>query len=293
MDFGKLADVRHVDFSLPSTPAATFDCLELASPAPLQCFVGCPVWVNKAWEGKVYPHSALPRDYLNYYAQQFNSIELNATHYTLPDESTVDRWRQSVPAHFRFYPKILQELSHHNLQDYALLRTFCQRMQLLGDKMGGMFLQLPPHFKPASLKQLLAFCDEFPPEIPLAIEFRHPDWFKNFEKVARELEQRQISTVMTDVAGRRDVLHLRLTTASVLIRFVGNENPHSDYPRIDAWIQLLQQWVKMGLHSYYFFVHQPDNVSAPDLALYFIERWNQSHSQKITPPCWFVQPSLW
>ena len=77
---------------------------------------------------------------------------------------------------------------------------------------------------------------------------------------------------MTDVSGRRDVLHMRLTTSTAFIRFVGNDLDATDFSRIDAWIERLKTWFEAGLHEVYFFTHEPDNLTAPHLARYFFEK---------------------
>jgi uncharacterized protein YecE (DUF72 family) len=80
---------------------------------------------------------------------------------------------------------------------------------------------------------------------------------------------------MTDVAGRRDVLHLRLTTPILMLRFVGNDLHPTDYQRVKAWVQRIAEWRDLGLQTVYFFAHEPDNNSAPDLARFFMEEMNR------------------
>jgi len=119
------------------------------------------------------------------------------------------------------------------------------------------------------------FITNFPKHIPLAIELRHESWFNNevaFLSVFDLFERNNITTIITDVAGRRDVLHQRLTTNSVLIRFVGNNLHSTDYERIDEWVNRLKVWFENGLNSVYFFTHEPDNLLAPELARYLFEK---------------------
>ena len=65
-----------------------------------------------------------------------------------------------------------------------------------------------------------------------------------------------------DTAGRRDMLHMRLTTTSAFIRYVG-ANAESDYARLDDWLQRLTDWKKLGLQNLYFFVHQNLEKASP------------------------------
>jgi uncharacterized protein YecE (DUF72 family) len=80
--------------------------------------------------------------------------------------------------------------------------------------------------------------------------------------------------VMTDVAGRRDVLHMSLTSSAAMIRFTGNELHPSDFARLDAWAERLAGWFEAGLSELYFFMHQPEESTAPAIANYFIRKLN-------------------
>lgn len=103
MDFGKLNNVNKIDFTLPADATQNKIILEKyknnldnfdgnANEFP-KIYVGCPVWSNKEWRNKIYPSNAKTEDFLKYYATQFNSIELNTTHYNLGDEATIQKWK--------------------------------------------------------------------------------------------------------------------------------------------------------------------------------------------------------
>jgi len=142
-------------------------------------------------------------------------------------------------------------------------------------------MQLPPYFGVDRISILEKFLDFFPNHIPLAIEVRHESWFlnqHNLSQLTSLLERKQVAFVITDVAGRRDVLHQRLTNGIALVRFVGNDLVPSDFSRIDEWVIRLKEWVEQGLQAAYFFTHEPDNLKAPELAQYLVEQ-----AQKIIP----------
>jgi uncharacterized protein YecE (DUF72 family) len=282
MDFGKLEDISGVDFTLPpdcTDWAALPDC-RYTTP---QIYVGCPVWACKEWVGSLYPTTAREKDYLRYYSRQFNTIELNSTHYRIPDNTTIQRWNADSPTDFRFCPKIPQEISHQLMLQHAeaLTTLFCEQVAGLGERLGICFLQLPPYFAPEHLPILTQYLQKFPPDVPLSVEFRHPAWFKGstgkrpFDEAAAVLQTFGVSTVICDVSGRRDVLHQRLTTRTAVIRFVGNGLHTTDYTRIDDWISRLQNWLAKGIDNIYFFVHEPDNVLSPQLADYLIDNLNK------------------
>jgi uncharacterized protein YecE (DUF72 family) len=149
-------------------------------------------------------------------------------------------------------------------------------VDLLGVKLGPSFLQLPKNADFNHLSALLLFLENIDNKIPVAIEFRHPTWFTdNADEVFSYLRDLNVSPVITDVAGRRDVCHMYITNNEVLIRFVGNNLDTSDYVRIDDWINRMQYWFNMGVKNIFFFVHEPDTTDAPALATYLGQEWKK------------------
>ncbi|MBC8112108.1 MAG: DUF72 domain-containing protein, partial [Verrucomicrobia bacterium] len=223
-----------------------------------------------------------------HYAKQFNTIELNTTHYRIPDPQTVKKWYENADEGFKFCPKLPQEISHEKKLRNVMIETqiFCKNIAGLKEKLGVCFLQLPPYFSPAEINFLEDFLKLFPVEIPLAIEFRHEDFFKksHLNKTFDLLEKYHISPVITDVAGRRDVLHQRFTTDTVLIRWVGDKLHPTDYQRLDLWVEKLTGWLSAGLKNVYFFIHQIDNTTSADLVAYFITKLNQQANLNLKIP---------
>lgn len=295
MDFGKLSDISLVDFTLPPDHPDTLPFLQqFKRTEKPQVYIGLPVWVNKSWVGSWYPAGMPEKDALHWYGKQFNTIELNSSHYHIPGQSTIERWLQVTPQGFKFCPKFPQLISHESQLRHTadLTAAFCSAIAGLEDKLGDSFLQLPPYFGPKQLPDLEAFVQFIPETIPFTVELRHPDWY--IDNVAslelfEVLQKYKVGTVLTDVAGRRDVLHMRLTTPSAMVRFVGNSLHPTDYTRIDAWVQRLKVWFENGLQQLYFFVHEPDNTLAPDLALYLIKELNKVCNLDIKLPKKFVQ----
>lgn len=287
MDFGKLSDISTVDFSVPELSRASRQRLESlgAGLSPtFRLWNGCPVWNQRAWLGRVYARGTDPSDFLFQYARQFSAVELNTTYYRVPDPATVRNWTSKVPPGFVFCPKVTQEISHQKLEEGDVsgaaerMMSFCRAVYGFGDYLGVTFLQLSPTYASLRLPELSRFLAQVPREIRLAVEFRHPSWFEagDLRSEAREaFERHGVGTVITDVAGRRDVAHAGLTESFVLIRFVGNGLHPSDFERAEQWVERLARWREAGLRDVYFFNHQPDEVYNPELLAYFIERMNQ------------------
>jgi uncharacterized protein YecE (DUF72 family) len=301
MDFGKLQDISTVDFTLPPDNPLTAKTLDLAPKTQKSAFyLGPPIWANKDWIGKIYPNNAKEKDFLHYYTRQFNTIELNVTHYQIPTFETIQRWKDAAADGFKFCPKFPQVISHDRqlVGCEALTEQFCNAVLGLEEHLGMTFLQLSPSFSPLQIKFLEKYLQSLPPDFPISVEFRHPDWFKDSKvwiNTCEMLAEMKVGTVITDVAGRRDVLHGTLTIPNLTLRFVGNELHLTDYTRVDAWCNRLITWLEMGLQNAYIFVHCGENKFAPELTKYWIDQLNtlakvQIQSPKIMPQV--VQSSL-
>jgi uncharacterized protein YecE (DUF72 family) len=122
--------------------------------------------------------------------------------------------------------------------------------------------------------------------MPLAMEFRHTDWY-NDEAVSSELyellESNNITNVLVDTAGRRDLMHMRMTTSTPFIRWVG-ANHESDRDRLDEWVSRIATWKKQGMRKLNFFVHQNVEKESPLLSAYFIEKLNKKLGTDIAIP---------
>jgi uncharacterized protein YecE (DUF72 family) len=291
MEFGKLPteslDLKlpQFDLSLPTDDPRSWVALKKAIPGPNlvrqkpRIGIGTPVWGVKKWVGKIYPKGTESQDFLYHYSRQFNSIELNSTHYHTPDEETIKRWREVTPEGFKFNVKFLQRISHRQPLNSRsqIAQEFIKRAMQLEDRLGITFLQLPPTFSPRDLGDLRTFLRDLPAGFPIAVEVRNEGFFEGHRLIAPLydlLAAHGAHVVITDVAGRRDVLHLSLPTSRVLVRFIGNDLHPTDYTRIADWVQRLKMWTQLGLQQVEFFVHQPEDVNAPDLASDLIEGLN-------------------
>ena len=290
MKFGKLHDLSQVDFRLPlQNPDNQIVLGGSPSPEGFQPFIGCPMWGNKGWVGKLYPKGVKAGDYLSYYSQSFNTIELNSTHYRIPTKEISTRWRDMAAEGFEFCPKITQTISHYRklVNCEEEIERFVESVSLFGEKMGCAFVQLHPSFGPNLIHNLTWFLDAFPASIPLAIEFRNEDWFENNRLIPQAedlLLSNNTAAVITDVAGRRDVLHQSITNKIAMIRFVGNQLISSDFERADAWVERIAWWVENGLEKLYFFVHEPDDTFAPEMGTYVIKKLNQRFGLNLPIP---------
>lgn len=289
MQFGLLSNINEVDFYLPKDHPETAFVLNKKKNEAIEIYVGCPIWAHKDWVGKIYPAKAKDKDFLMYYAQQYNSIELNATHYKIPSLSTIARWVADVPDGFKFCPKVPQVISHaKNIFDMKMVfDEFTDTVLHFENNLGCTFLQLPPYFKPERIASIVQLLDKLPEEFKIAIELRNEAWFNNtvaFDELSDYLKSRRFGFVITDVSGRRDVLHQRLSNTTAFIRFTANDLHPTDYTRLDTWTTRITEWIDKGLERLYFFVHTPEKALCPELACYFIQELNKKAGTLLRPP---------
>src|SRR5215470_11045266 len=137
------------------------------------------MWGYKEWVGEFFPPRTPQSEFLRLYSQRLTTVEGNTTFYATPNAETVARWRMDTPSTFRFCFKIPRTISHAPRLDTAKteLMAFLGRMRALQERLGPMFLQLPPSFAPTELSQLEAFLKFWPNDVRLAVEVRHPEFY--------------------------------------------------------------------------------------------------------------------
>ncbi|SHF94226.1 Uncharacterized conserved protein YecE, DUF72 family [Fodinibius roseus] len=285
MKFGSVDNPDQIDFSIPEDHPGTATVLSGSSTDATNLYVGCAKW-NRRDLKNFYPRGT--KDELTYYGSQFNCVELNATFYNTFDRDQIASWRDKVPENFKFFPKVNRYISHLKWLNGIEEATddFIDSIVHFKEKLGTTFLQLRGNFKPKFFDRVASFVEYWPEGVPLAVEFRHPDWFDN-EKVAGELyqllEENKVANVITDTAGRRDLLHMRLTNSEAFVRYVGANHP-TDQSRLDEWTQRLKKWTDQGLENIHFFVHQNKEKRSPQLAAHFIKQMNGAIGANLSIP---------
>ncbi|HTI09489.1 MAG TPA: DUF72 domain-containing protein [Puia sp.] len=322
MEFGKVPRVEEVDFTLPPDDGMTRELLKSlvkGKDEPLRIHVGCTQWGNKEWIGKIYPKGTKDKDFLAAYVKQFNCIELNTLFYNLQPRSVIERWASVAGEGFRFCPKFSNTISHtrqlKNVQQETGL--FIDHVQSFGPTLGYSFLQLSDGFGPDRADVLLDYVRQLPRDFRSCVELRHENWYSGATSAAARAGEKMtgkgvhqsaggnlnhphrasasqtvwdtfrelgVGTVITDTAGRRDCLHMKMTAPVAFIRFVANNLHPTDFPRIDAWADRLKTWIDGGLREIYFFMHSSHELYAPDLVRYAVEQFNKTFDAGLKPP---------
>ncbi|MFZ5551882.1 MAG: DUF72 domain-containing protein [Bacteroidota bacterium] len=290
MQFGKVdtKTLSKTDLSLPADKKQTSAVLSSSGKNETEFFVGCAKWGRPDWVGKIYPRGTKAGDFLDAYARQFNCIEFNAIYYRLPTKQEVQKWKKKAGSNFKFCPKFTDVITHVKRLKNASVEVdaFLEILYEFGDQLGPVFLMPHPQMGAKHAETILQFLDALPKDIDVFTEFRHEEWYTkpHFETMFTDLEKRKQGVVITDAAGRRDCVHMRLTTPEAFIRFVGNSLHKTDYIRIDEWVTRIAKWKKQGLKKCYFFMHQHEELYSPELCKYLIEQLNKKCGAGIKVP---------
>ena len=128
--------------------------------------VGTSGWSYPSWRPGFYPEGTRPEEFLRFYAQRFWTVELNTTGYRIPGEEQFRKWAEQVPEGFTFAPKL-------NAHARAPVGTFCERVRLLGERLGPVRVVLASKRDDGLLALLAGSVD---PELRIAWDFRHDSW---------------------------------------------------------------------------------------------------------------------
>jgi len=140
-------------------------------------WIGTSGFQYPEWKGTFYPEKMATAKMLAYYAERFNTTEINYTFYRMPSFKTLEGWAAQTPAHFKFTLKASKRITHlARLQNCEQLAAdFCEIAGNLGSKLGMLLFQLPPNMK-KDVAVLDKFLAALPPGANAAFEFRHASW---------------------------------------------------------------------------------------------------------------------
>jgi uncharacterized protein YecE (DUF72 family) len=150
----------------------------------VRLYAGTSGWAYPTWKPDFYPAGTPAKRFLEFYASQLTSVEVNYTFRALPTAKMLEGWLASTPAHFRFSFKSPQRITHFKRlrgceEDVAQFVGALEPVRQAG-KLGLLLFQLPPNFKAdAELLSAFLFTDALkrPGAPPVAFEFRHESWF--------------------------------------------------------------------------------------------------------------------
>ena len=207
--------------------------------------IGTSGWNYPHWKDIFYPSKLAKAKWLEFYATQFDTVELNATFYRIPSEKTFQNWYKRTPSNFLWSLKANRTITHiKKLKDVQEpLDKFYQLISCLKEKLGVVLFQLPPSlvFEEELLRD---FCTLLDPRYRYTLEVRHKSWIN--DKVFEILSKYNIAFCISDSAGRFPYYEA-ITANFIYIRLHGPTKLYaSEYSdaQINEWAEKLIKWGK-------------------------------------------------
>lgn len=227
-----------------------------------EIYIGCSGFYYRDWKGLFYPEKLPQKEWLPYYAQFFNTVEINATFYRFPKESMFQRWHEITPPEFKFTLKGSRFVTHlKKLRSVEeSIERFYDVSTVLQDKLASILWQLPPNLK-RNDELLENFCKQLSSYVPQIIEFRNMTWFD--EGVFDILRKYNIGYCIISAPGDLPE-SLHLTAPFTYVRFHGKE----DWYNYRYSKEELQVWA--------------DKISHLDIEKAFIYFNNDWHANAVT-----------
>ena len=214
--------------------------------------IGCSGWQYQHWRGDFYPAELSQSAWLEYYAERFDTVEINNTFYRLPDPATFAAWGRRAPRGFVYAVKASRYLTHmKKLKDPAdPLKLFFTRARRLEQAFGPVLYQLPPRW-PLNLERLETFLDALPRTRRHSVEFRDPSWYA--PEALALLERYRVALCLHDMQGSAS--GRRRVGPFVYVRFHGTQKYSGSYTdgALEEWAAWLGDCSRDGRAVYAYF----------------------------------------
>ncbi len=215
-------------------------------------YIGCSGFTYDHWKGSFYPEDLPKKKWLEFYAEHFDTVEINASFYHLPKEKTLDNWYDRVPGNFRFTLKGSRFITHQKkLNDVEEpVKTFYDLASRLKGKLGCILWQLPGN-QHKDLQKLRSFCDTLSSDFKNVIEFRHNSWFD--EEVYEILHDYQIICSILSAPGGLSEEAIE-TADTAYIRFHGKTSWYKynySEQELQDWVQRLRKLKVRQVYGYF------------------------------------------
>ena len=214
--------------------------------------IGTSGWEYRDWKGRFYPADLPKGRWLEFYAERFDCVELNASFYRLPAEAVFAGWRRRVPDGFSFAVKASRYLTHvRRLREPAEpLDRLWSRARNLENRLGPVLYQLPPQWRPNG-ERLASFLAALP-DGDQVLEFRDRRWYRG--DILAMVDEAGVAVCLHDMPGSSPPA--QRTGRLVYVRFHGAGAKYAgrySSQRLSAWADRMAEWASHGWPVWAFF----------------------------------------
>jgi uncharacterized protein YecE (DUF72 family) len=213
--------------------------------------IGTSGWIYKHWKGLFYPDRLPQRQWLDFYAQHFDTVEINFSFYRLPTREAFESWRDRAAPGFCYAVKGSRFITHIKrlAEPQEHVGLFSERLRGLGDRAGPILWQLPPTFTRDD-QRLHAFLEALPAEYQHTIEFRHESWL--VDAVFDCLSERHVALCIPDSPNLPKALLLTADWSYVRFHYGSLGGDYTD-AELDTWAQRLQAFLERGVAVWVYY----------------------------------------
>lgn len=271
-------------------------------------YIGLAQWHHSKW----YLNSGSSDQSLVQYSHSFSSVEGNTSFYATPSVQTLNSWSQAVPDDFKFNFKFPKEISHKQCLTHCSRQVseFLNRISVLNEKLGVVWLQLDHHFDRNKLPLLERFITNLPRNFSYGVEVRSLDYFykdeieQRFNQLLMEYEVNRVifdtrslfandqlkdsATLEAFKAKPKVPTHVIATGRCPMARIIVPMDIELGVETLRQWATKVAGWLSEGRTPYLFF-HTADNAQAPDVAVLFSEMLQRLCGDCVTVSLWNQQ----
>jgi uncharacterized protein YecE (DUF72 family) len=219
----------------------------------MRIHIGTSGWHYKHWAGTFYPREIRPANMLRWYAERFDTVEINNSFYRLPTASAFDIWCRETTPHFCFAVKASRYITHNKkLTDpRSANQKFISLVEKLGSRLGPILFQLPPSWK-VNAQRLDDFLAALPRKHRYVFEFRNPTW--NIAPVYEVLREHNAGFCIYELAGFQSPIEITADFTYVRLHGPGNKY-QGDYNErtLRTWAKRIEGWCTELKHVFVYF----------------------------------------
>jgi len=227
-----------------------------------QVRIGCSGWSYAHWRRIFYPDKMPAREHFNFYAQHFDTVELNNSFYRQPPRERFVTWAQQAPPGFLFAVKGSRYISHIKRMavEQKSIDMVVQPAEGLGERLGPILFQFQANFK-LDLPRLETFLPMLPGDHRFTLEFRHESWL--IPTVFDLLRARGIALCIPDHPKMPQ--SLEITSDFTYVRFhLGARGIGYSGSALEKWAERVREWRASRLDVFLYFNNDMEGYAIKD-----------------------------
>lgn len=220
-------------------------------------FVGVSGFSYPGWKGSFYPKDMKSEEFLPYYSEKLNTVEINSSFYAPPTPAMLKSWASKTKDNFQFSIKSPRQITHilklgKGAADSA--KKLDATLELLSQKRGPILFQLPPFLR-ADPKLLESFLEDTSSVSRKVFEFRHESWLS--EPTFALLEKHQTGLCVAETEDMKPVHKVIGGTAYFRLRL-----DSYDIKSVDQWSTQIRNLTKESKETYVYLRHDETGANA-------------------------------